>query len=129
MGRKAFAIASAAALAVSAAQAAPPPRKTPKLLALGSASFRKNCALCHGAQGAGDGPIADTLHPRPRNLATDTLSNGAEPAQVFETLSKGIPGTGMIAFRQLSDEERWALAYHVLELRAKARTKARGRRP
>ncbi len=119
MNRRAFPILSGAAalLLATAAAAAEPPKKTPDLLAKGAASFARNCASCHGAGGAGDGVAAAALNPKPRNLVTEALKNGAKPAQIFETLGKGVPGSAMIAFKHLPEEERWALAYHVAELR------------
>ena len=36
-------------------------------------------------------------------------------AQVYETLGTGSPGTAMIAFKHLPDEERWGLAFYVLD--------------
>ena len=39
--------------------------------------------------------------------------------QIFETLGKGVPGSAMVKFTNLSEEERWALAFYVLDLKAK----------
>lgn len=97
--------------------AAQPPKKTPELLEQGRASFQRNCASCHGEKGTGDGFAAAGLDPKPRNFTTDEFKNGARPPQVFETLAHGIPGTAMVPFRHLPEQERWALAYWVDELR------------
>jgi mono/diheme cytochrome c family protein len=110
----------AAVLVATAARAATPPRRTPKLLEIGKVSFQVNCASCHGAKGEGDGVSAEGLDPKPTNLVTERLKNGAKVGQVFETLGTGVPGTAMIAFTHLPEDERWALAYHVVDLRAKA---------
>jgi mono/diheme cytochrome c family protein len=115
--------AAAMLLLAPAARAAEPPRKTPELVAKGKASFATNCAACHGDKGEGDGAAAAALDPKPRNLATEPLKNGAKVTQVFETLAKGIPGTAMIGFTHLPDEERWALAYYVTDLRAGSKSK------
>ena len=112
---------AAALLLGSAARAAEPPKKTPELVAKGQASFGKYCASCHGPNGAGDGPAARALNPKPRNLVTEPLKNGATPAGVFETLSTGVKGTAMVPFKHLSEEDRWALAYYVLSLRGGAK--------
>jgi len=109
--------AAAALLAVPVARGGDPPKKTPELVQKGKASFEVNCASCHGPAGAGDGAAAAALDPKPRNLATAPLKGGAKPAQIFDTLGKGIPGTAMIAFTHLPEVERWALAYHVAGLR------------
>jgi mono/diheme cytochrome c family protein len=110
--------AAAAVLLAPAARAGDPPKKTPALLEKGKASFALNCAACHGAKGEGDGVAAAALTPKPRNLATEPLQHGSSVAQVFETLSKGSPGTAMIGFTHLPEEERWGLAYYVLELKS-----------
>jgi mono/diheme cytochrome c family protein len=111
----------AAVLLTTAARAAEPPKKTPELLEIGKVSFGVNCASCHGPKGEGDGVSAEGLDPKPTNLTTDRLKNGAKVGQVFKTLGEGIPGTAMIAFTHLPENERWALAYYVVDLRAKSR--------
>lgn len=111
-----FLAAAAAILTSTAAQAAPPPR-TPDLVAKGKASYETNCAACHGDKGLGDGVAAAALEPKPRNLVREKFRNGAQPAQVFTTLEKGIDGTSMTPFAHLPAEERWALTYYVLDLR------------
>ncbi|HYQ80813.1 MAG TPA: cytochrome c [Anaeromyxobacteraceae bacterium] len=114
--------AAAAVLAAGAARAGEP-KKTPELLSKGKASFEMNCASCHGSGGAGDGAAAAALNPKPTNLATGKLKGGDKPAQIFATLGKGVPGTAMIAFTHLPEEERWAISYHVVELRGAAKGK------
>ncbi len=115
--------AAAALLAAPVARAVEPPKKTPELAQKGKASFEMNCASCHGPGGAGDGAAAAALNPKPRNLATAPLKGGDKPGQIFATLGKGVPGTAMIAFTHLPEEERWALAYHVAGLRGGAKGK------
>ncbi|HEX9289524.1 MAG TPA: cytochrome c [Anaeromyxobacteraceae bacterium] len=115
------AAAVAALLVCVHARAAAPPKRTPELLEKGRVSFKLNCASCHGETGKGDGVSAQALDPKPRNFAVGRFKYGAKPPQIFATLGKGIPGTAMIAFTQLPDEERWALAYYVSELRGRAR--------
>ncbi len=106
-------VAAAALLFASAARAGAPPKKTPELVEKGKASFQTNCAACHGPDGKGDGIAAAALDPKPHNFATKPL----KPAQVFDTLQKGVPGTAMVAFTQLPEEERWALSYYVAGIR------------
>ncbi len=105
------------------AEAARPPKRTPELLEQGRASFQRNCASCHGEKGTGDGFAAAGLNPKPRNFTTDAFKNGAGPPQVYETLAHGIPGTAMVPFRHLPEQERWALAYWVDELRQSGHAK------
>ena len=103
-----------AALAVLAAAA---PHRTPEILAKGKAIYAIYCVACHGETGAGDGSVAPTLNPRPRNFSSEPFKQGAKVQQVFATLGKGVPGTAMVKFTSLSDDERWALSWYVLDLR------------
>ena len=104
---------------LSAASAfAAPPASTQALVEKGKASFNINCTACHGPRGAGDGPAAVALNPKPRNYATDVFKNGDKPENIFKTLAEGLKDTAMVSFAHLPEEERWGLAYYVLQLRA-----------
>jgi len=76
------------------------------------------CVACHGETGVGDGSVAHKLDPRPRNFSIDRFKQGSSVNKLFNTISKGVPGSAMVAFKNLSEEERWALAWYVLELKA-----------
>ncbi len=106
-------IAAAALLFALTARAGAPPKKTTELIDKGRTSFQTNCSACHGPKGEGDGAAAAALDPKPRNLATTSL----KPTKVFETLGKGVPGTAMVAFTHLPEDERWALSYYVADLK------------
>jgi mono/diheme cytochrome c family protein len=102
--------------------AAPPSSK--ELLEKGKASFNINCVACHGPKGAGDGAAAVALNPKPRNYATDTFKNGDKVEDVFKTLATGVKDSAMVSFAHLPEQDRWALAYYVLELRAAGKASA-----
>ncbi len=105
-------------LLISALLVAAPPKRTPEVLEKGKASFNTYCASCHGATGAGDGAAAASLAAKPRNFHKDKFKQGSKLPQVFETIGKGVPNTPMAPFAYLSEDERWALSYWVLELKA-----------
>lgn len=90
------------------------PKVTPALLEKGKAIFSANCVTCHGEQGDGNGPAGAYLNPKPRNFAKDKFKAGDKPQQVFNTVTKGLPGTAMVGFPQLPEEDRWAVAQYVL---------------
>ena len=109
-------------LPLLAAGPAKAPPRSPALLERGKATYAIYCIACHGEQGKGDGSVAQTLNPKPRNFAIDKFRQGSGVTQIFDTLGKGVPGTAMTKFTNLSEDERWALAWYVLELKnAKAR--------
>lgn len=99
--------------------AGPPPKKTPAIVAKGKQLFAANCVACHGEKGAGDGAAAAALTPKPRNFANpkEKFKNGEKVENIFKTLAEGVPGSAMVAYSFLSEEDRWALAYFVTELR------------
>lgn len=77
------------------------------------------CANCHGQAGKGDGPIAKTLNPPPRNFTDDAAYKfGRDEASIAATLARGIDkeGSKMPAFAHLNDEERRSLALFVITL-------------
>jgi mono/diheme cytochrome c family protein len=91
-------------------------------LALGKTVFTKQCAPCHGTEGAGDGPAAYLLYPRPRNFRTakyrliSTWDGVPTDDDLFETISRGMPGSAMPAWGYLPDATRWALVAYVKSL-------------
>lgn len=42
----------------------------------GEILFQQNCASCHGAEGAGDGPVSVYIEPRPSDLRALAADNG-----------------------------------------------------
>jgi high-affinity iron transporter len=78
------------------------------------------CGTCHGLQGAGDGPIAKTLTPPPRNFRdANAFKNGADPSSIANTIATGLTRDGgqMQSYFHLSDRERYLLARFVISLR------------
>jgi high-affinity iron transporter len=99
-------------------QAPKPPAKTPELINLGKKLYEQNCASCHGPKGDGKTPLGNVLKPPPRDfnipLSQWTHSKG-DLKKVFDVISKGIPNTAMVKWDQLSEQERWALVYYVVQ--------------
>lgn len=83
--------------AVAAAQEAVP--RGPQLYAL-------HCASCHGDRGAGDGPGAATLRPRPANFVEHEYSD----ARLARALWNGVDGSAMPAWRDHAPADLAAIA-------------------
>lgn len=81
--------------------------------------FAANCTSCHGATGAGDGPAAASLDPKPANFLDPQKGADLSPFRAFNTVRVGIPGTPMVPV-PLSDEDTWDLAFFTVSLRHQA---------
>ena len=113
-----LAVIFATTIAVALAAPSPPP-PTAQRLARGKAVYEHNCAPCHGVTGEGNGPVAFALKPPPRNFVKDTFKAGDRVDQVFATITNGLPNTQMVGYPQIPEDDRWALAYHVVGFRKK----------
>jgi cytochrome c oxidase cbb3-type subunit 3 len=84
----------------------------------GEFQFRSNCAFCHGlgARGGGRGP----------DLTRAQKKHGNSDADLFRTISEGVPGTAMPpngATQQgvgMTDEEIWQVISYIRSVQAKA---------
>src|ERR1700754_111764 len=89
------------------------PERTPDV-ARGASLYQQVCAVCHGAQGHGDGPAGLNLSPRPVDFTLQERADQRSALSLYEVISQGVDGTPMVGFAgQLSSEDRWALAYYV----------------
>ncbi len=92
----------------------------------GKRVYFTKCVWCHGVDGAGDGPGADRLWPRPRNFNQGTFkirhtASGELPLvdkDLFQTVTHGLPGSAMPSWEGiLSEQQRMqVLAFVTTEL-------------
>jgi len=102
------------------------PKKTSELLAQGKKLYEQNCVTCHGPKGDGKGQLGAALKPPPSDFTQPfnqwPLSKG-DLKKVFEVITKGKPNTSMVKWDQLTEQERWALVYFVVEFAAPSKKK------
>src|SRR5919109_962679 len=99
----------------------PPIRPSAQDTTKGKVVYQKWCAGCHGDGGAGDGPAAARMLPRPRNFTgavykIRTTSSGQLPtdADLMRAIDDGLPGSAMPAWKgRLSDAERRNVAAYI----------------
>src|SRR5262245_25618631 len=98
----------------------PPPRPNERLRALGQSLYRARCAGCHGESGDGRGPYAAGLSVPPTNFNMGIYKLRSTPTgslptdeDLFRTVTRGVHGTPMLPWKQLSEEERWALVFQL----------------
>jgi cytochrome c oxidase cbb3-type subunit 3 len=79
----------------------------PAAIQEGASLFRANCSPCHGlnAQGGGRGP----------DLTAGRWVHGSSDADIFRTITRGVPGTEMSA-NGFEDSETWAILAYLRSL-------------
>lgn len=86
----------------------------------GRVVYEQNCAICHGATGNGRGMGQMMLRTKPRNFRQGIFKFRSTPTgslpindDLFQTISNGLRGTGMIAQNYLSQMERRAVIEYL----------------
>jgi putative copper resistance protein D len=83
-------------------------------IALGAPLYAENCAMCHGATGRGDGPLAGKLPIRPADLTEPHLF-AHKVGDIFWWVSYGRDNGVMPGFAdKLSPDQRWDLINFLL---------------
>ena len=101
------------------------PAPSPALGALGKQIYSQQCAACHGSGGRADGEAAYLLYPKPRDFVAanyrlvSTWERVPTDQDLFDTITRGMPGSAMPSWGHLPMEHRWALVYYVKSLAEK----------
>ncbi|MEP6933409.1 MAG: c-type cytochrome [Nitrospirota bacterium] len=98
------------------------PEAPADMIEAGKRVYFTKCVWCHGVDGAGDGPGADRLWPRPRNFNQGTfkirhtasgelpLFDAKKPVagqnDLFDTVTHGLPGSAMPSWEGILTEEQ-----------------------
>jgi cytochrome c oxidase cbb3-type subunit 2 len=114
----------------------PPTLASPEAVTRGRELYDMlECAACHGAQGRGDGPSAETMAPdawgnkqRPFDFTKGRLKSGGAPQDVYRTFMTGLNGSAMPSYYDIFAEpdgeairagDAWNLVSYILSLRRK----------
>ena len=107
-----------------------PTPSTPEAIERGAALFKENkCNTCHGELGRGNGDAGmalkdDYMNPiLPRNLTNPEIYRaGSTPEDIFRTITTGLNGSPMAAYRDsMSVEQRWDVVHFVRSLHPEAK--------
>ncbi len=87
----------------------------------GKKIYAKRCWWCHGNEGAGNGPAAKFLTPKPRDFTSGVFKFHTSPGgevilddDLFKTISNGLPGSAMPKWKDtLTDKEREQLVAYI----------------
>ena len=75
--------------------------------------FAQNCASCHGAAGSAPPAAMQALDPPPIDFTDIDRARQRSAFGLYQVITQGLEGTSMPSFASLSDEDRWALAFHA----------------
>jgi mono/diheme cytochrome c family protein len=86
--------------------------RTQAQLTEGKKLYDSKCITCHGKEGEGDGMASASLNPRPKDFKRRVFG------RVFfeKTLREGVPGSAMVSFSGLTQDEIKALHIYVTSL-------------
>jgi high-affinity iron transporter len=96
-------------------------------VAEGRRLYEQTCASCHGISGAGNGPAARAMNPKPPAVGDRVTMADVSPATMFRILSVGIAGTPMVGYAaSLTPEQRWNIVSYLMSLRSNPQQLAEG---
>ncbi len=88
-----------------------PVPKSAESLNRGKTLYDVHCALCHGAQGLGDGPVGKKYIPDPMDLTLDYVQMQPD-GQLYYTISHG--SIAMPFYRDsIAKQERWHVINYI----------------
>ena len=83
-------------------------------------TFMTVCATCHGVDGTGNGPAAESLTPKPRDFRKGRVKFAAVPAgtlprdeDLLATINHGLNGTSMPSWKLVGEEDKRAMVAYI----------------
>ncbi|HAK57017.1 MAG: c-type cytochrome [Vicinamibacterales bacterium] len=87
------------------------------VLAEGQRLYERNCRMCHGETGLGDGPATARIKPAPPDMSTAEAHDRMTDGEIFYKITVGKRPMREFESR-LSEDERWSVVHYVRTLRA-----------
>jgi mono/diheme cytochrome c family protein len=94
---------------------------TAEVLDLGRTKFETYCAVCHGYEGKGDGPVSVKMAVKPPPLISDKVSLTYNDGRIFHIISDGQGVMSSYAYQLVNPNDRWAIVNYVRSLQKLAR--------
>lgn len=94
---------------------------TAEVLDLGRTKFETYCAVCHGYEGKGDGPVSVKMSVKPPALISDKIMNTYNDGRIFHVISDGQGVMSSYAYQLVNPNDRWAIVNYVRSLQKLSR--------
>ncbi len=88
---------------------------SPELLKIGRQKYDTYCAVCHGYEGRGDGPVAPKMALKPPTLLSDKVINFKD-ARIFHIITDGQGVMASYAYQIVDENDRWAIVNYIRSL-------------
>ncbi len=96
---------------------------TPSPLKEAQEIYAKQCAMCHGEKGDGQGPAAQVMQVPPAKLNDPVMMKEMTDGEIFYKISEGrLPMPGFKT--KLSEEDRWKLVNYLRTFSPKTAAKS-----
>jgi mono/diheme cytochrome c family protein len=92
---------------------------SPEVLELGRAKYDIYCAVCHGYEGKGDGPVAPKMALKPPSLVAGRTP-GLNDGGIYHIITDGQGVMSSYAYQMPNDNDRWAIVNYVRSLQKMA---------
>jgi cytochrome c oxidase cbb3-type subunit 2 len=96
------------------------PEENDTTIAAGQSIYQQRCTTCHGDKGDGNGPNSEYLITKPTDFTSGLYKFRSTPSgsiptdeDLYTTISRGIRGTSMLPWFDLSDKEKWYVTYYI----------------
>lgn len=100
------------------------PEKIPSVVR-GKEIYLRHCAACHGAFGAGDGPTAAELEPKPQAFTDKSFVRRHTPSSFYRVITNG--EGKMPSYKEtLSAQDRWDVTFYARTFATSAENIAKG---
>ena len=99
-----------------------PESESPEVVEGAKLYLRHGCAICHGTDGRGNGPMAMNLNPKPRDFRDyGNYKQGRDALAIVLTIEQGtrIDGGGMPGYPHIPVRDREMIAAYVASLQGK----------
>ena len=90
-----------------------------QVLARGKDVYQRKCAVCHGTEGKGDGPVAAALNPKPRDFTDKAYMAQLDDQYLFKIISKGGAAVGkspLMPPAALQEQDIWNVIAYIKSL-------------
>ena len=94
-------------------------QSTEEILNLGRTKFETYCAVCHGYQGKGDGPVSVKMALKPPPLISDKIMKLPDGG-IFHIITDGQGVMSSYAYQLVEERDRWAIVNYVRSLQKMA---------